>query len=103
MARVVSGARFPPNRIQSFGVPTTAPWSRFRMRINSLSLKVALFGGIALAVVFAIGMTVLVQQVSGTIEVQTRQLQAETTDTVAAAVQSGLMHAERSAEGVVTA
>jgi methyl-accepting chemotaxis protein len=73
------------------------------MRIKSLSLKVALFAGIALAAVFAIGMTVLVQQVSSTIEAQTRQLQTETTSKIAAAVSSGLMHAERSAEGIVTA
>jgi methyl-accepting chemotaxis protein len=72
------------------------------MRMNSLSLKVALFGGIALAAVFAVGMTVLVQQVSRSIEGQTRQLQTETTDKIAASVQSGLMHAERSAEGIVT-
>ena len=73
------------------------------MRINSLSLKVALFGGIGLAAVFAVGMTVLVQQVSRTIEAQTRQLQTETTSGIAESVSSGLMHAERSAEGVVTA
>jgi methyl-accepting chemotaxis protein len=73
------------------------------MRLKSLSLKVALLGGLALTIVFAVGMTFLVQQVSRTIEAQTRQLQTETTDRIAAAVSSGLMHAERSAEGIVTA
>src|SRR5262245_6331358 len=74
--------------------------SRSRMRIKSLSLKVALFAGAALAIVFAIGMTILVQQVTRTIETQTQQLQTETTGKIAAAVSAGLMHAERSAEGI---
>jgi len=43
------------------------------MRMRSLSLKVALLGGAALAAVFAVGMTVLVLQVSGTIEAQTAE------------------------------
>lgn len=72
------------------------------MRIRSLSLKVALLGGAALAAVFAVGMTVLVQQVGNTLEVQTRKLQAETTQGIAAQVSGELMRAERAAEGIVT-
>jgi len=73
------------------------------MRIRSLSLKVALLGGAALTAVFAIGMTFLVQQVGGTMEAQTRQLQAETTKGIAAQVSTDLLRGERAAEGIVTA
>jgi methyl-accepting chemotaxis protein len=73
------------------------------MRIRSLSLKVALLGGAALTAVFAIGMTLLVQQVGGTMEAQTRQLQAETTQGIAAQVSTDLLRGERAAEGIVTA
>ena len=73
------------------------------MRIRSLSLKVALLGGAALTAVFAIGMTLLVQQVGGTMEAQTRQLQAETTEGIAAQVSTDLLRGERAAEGIVTA
>jgi len=73
------------------------------MRIRSLSLKVALLGGAALTAVFAIGMTLLVQKVGGTMEAQTRQLQAETTEGIAAQVSTDLLRGERAAEGIVTA
>jgi methyl-accepting chemotaxis protein len=73
------------------------------MRIRSLSLKVALLGGAALTAVFAVGMTLLVQQVGGTLEAQTRQLQAETTEGIAAQVSTDLLRGERAAEGIVTA
>jgi len=73
------------------------------MRIRSLSLKVALLGGAALTAVFALGMTLLVQQVGGTMEAQTRQLQAETTRGIAAQVSTELLRGERAAEGIVTA
>jgi methyl-accepting chemotaxis protein len=73
------------------------------MRIRSLSLKVALLGGAALTAVFAVGMTLLVQQVGGTMEAQTRQLQAETTRGIAAQVSTELLRGERAAEGIVTA
>jgi len=73
------------------------------MRIRSLSLKVALLGGAALTAVFAVGMTFLVQQVGGTIESQTRELQAETTEGIANDVSLELMRAERAAEGIIAA
>ena len=74
-----------------------------RMRIRSLSLKVALLGGAALTAVFAAGMTLLVQQVGGTIDAQTRELLSQTTLAIADEVSAGLMRAERAAEGLVTA
>jgi methyl-accepting chemotaxis protein len=73
------------------------------MRIRSLSLKVALLGGAALAAVFAVGMTFLVQQVGSTIETQTRQLQSQTASGIAGEVTADLLRAERTAEGIVSA
>ncbi len=73
------------------------------MRMRSLSLKVALLGGAALAAVFAVGMTVLVLQVSCTIEAQTAELQAQTTDGVAAEVSADLMRGADAAQGIVAA
>ena len=73
------------------------------MSFRSLSAKVAVLGGLALAVVFAIGMTVLVQMVGGSIERQTHALQTATTEAVASDVAAGLIEAARTAEGIVTA
>ncbi|WP_423066020.1 methyl-accepting chemotaxis protein [Devosia sp. CN2-171] len=73
------------------------------MRIRSLSLKVALLGGAALAAVFAVGMTVLVQQVGSTIATQTRELQSQTTSGIANEVSAELLKGERAAEGIVSA
>ncbi len=73
------------------------------MRIRSLSLKVALLGGAALAAVFAVGMTVLVQQVGSTIERQTGELQSRTTTGIANEVSAELLRAERIAEAIGTA
>ncbi len=72
------------------------------MRIRSLSVKVALLSGAALAAVFAIGMVVLVQRVSQTIETQTHELQTSTTQQVADEVASGVINASRAADGIVT-
>ena len=73
------------------------------MTIRSLSLKVAVLGALALALVFAIGMTILVQMVGNTIERQTHDLQAATTEAVASAVAADLSDAARAADGIVTA
>ena len=72
------------------------------MRIRSLSVKVALLSGAALAAVFAIGMVVLVQRVSQTIESQTQELQTSTTRSVADEVAAGVVNAARAADGIVT-
>lgn len=73
------------------------------MPTRSLSVKVAVLGGLALAIVFAIGMTVLMQMVGSTIERQTHDLQAATTEAVASAVAADLSDAARAADGIVTA
>jgi methyl-accepting chemotaxis protein len=72
------------------------------MFTRSLSIKVALLSGAALAVVFAIGMVILVQRVAQTIETQTQQLQTSTTQAVADEVASGVIGAARAADGIVT-
>jgi len=73
------------------------------MRIRSLSLKLALMAIGSLAVVFAIGMYVLVEQVGATIKAQTEQLQAQTTDSVAAEVSAELDKSAQAAKGMVVA
>ena len=60
------------------------------MRIRSLPLKVSLLGGLALAAVFAIGMTILVMRVATTVEQQTKALQSETTNNIVQSVSSEL-------------
>jgi methyl-accepting chemotaxis protein len=72
------------------------------MRIKSLPLKVSLFAGIALAAVFAVGMTVLVLRVADTVERQTRELQNETTQNIAQQVSAGLTSAANVAAGITT-
>jgi methyl-accepting chemotaxis protein len=69
---------------------------------RSLSLKVALLSGAALAAVFAVGMVILVQRVSQTIETQTAELQISTTEAAADEVSAGVIGAARAAEGIVT-
>ena len=73
------------------------------MRIRSLSLKLVLVAIGSLAVVFGIGMYVLVEQVSGTIRTQTEQLQAQTTSGVAGEVSAELDRSAEAAKGMVAA
>ncbi len=73
------------------------------MRIRSLSLKLVLVAIGSLAVVFGIGMFVLVEQVSGTIRAQTEQLQAQTTSGVASEVKAELDRSAEAAKGMVAA
>jgi methyl-accepting chemotaxis protein len=73
------------------------------MRIRSLSLKLVLVAIGSLAVVFGIGMYVLVEQVSGTIRTQTEQLQAQTTSSVAGEVSAELDRSAEAAKGMVAA
>jgi methyl-accepting chemotaxis protein len=73
------------------------------MRLRSLSLKLALMAIVSLAVVFAIGMFVLVQQVGATIKAQTDQLQAQTTGAVANEVSAELDKSSQAAKGMVVA
>jgi len=72
------------------------------VRIKSLPVKVSLFAGIALAAVFAVGMTVLVQRVGTTVESQTLKLQDETTSNVSAEVSSRLQAAARIAQNIAS-
>jgi len=72
------------------------------MMIRSLSLKVAVFSGLALAVVFAAGMVLLVARTSATIDAQTEDLQTATTRAIADEVAAGVVRAERAAEGIAT-
>ncbi|WP_374624794.1 methyl-accepting chemotaxis protein [Devosia sp.] len=74
----------------------------FIMRLRSLSLKVALLSIGSLAVIFAIGMFLLVGRVSDTIGAQTRAFQAETTESISRQVMQYLDAAEGAAEGLVT-
>ncbi len=74
----------------------------FIMRLRSLSLKVALLSIGSLAVIFAIGMFLLVGRVSDTISAQTRDFQAETTESISRQVMQYLDAAEGAAEGLVT-
>ena len=61
------------------------------MRIRSLPLKVSLFGRtLALAIVFAIGMTILVMRVAQHREQQTAALQSETTTNIVQSVSAEL-------------
>ncbi len=69
---------------------------------RSLSLKVAMLSGGALAAIFALGMGVLVQRVSETVEAQTAELQVSTTRAAANEVSDGVVGAARAAEGIVT-
>jgi methyl-accepting chemotaxis protein len=69
---------------------------------RSLSLKVAMLSGGALAAIFALGMGVLVQRVSETVEAQTAELQVSTTRAAANEVSDGVIGAARAAEGIVT-
>jgi methyl-accepting chemotaxis protein len=73
------------------------------MRIRSLSLKLALMAIGSLAIVFAIGMFVLVGQVGDTIKAQTEQLQAEVTRAVANEVSAELDRSAQAAKGMVVA
>ena len=70
---------------------------------RSLSVKVALLSGAALAVTFAVGITVLVQQTGQAIEVQTGQLQSATTEAVAHEVATSLTAASAIAYDVAGA
>jgi len=70
------------------------------MRIRSLPVKVSLFAGIGLAVVFTAGMSILVQKVGSTVEEQTLKLQNETTINISRTVASGLSSAEAVAQGI---
>ena len=72
------------------------------MRIRSLPLKVSLLGGLALAVVFAIGMTILVMRVAATVEEQTKALQTETTNNIVQSVGADLTEAARVASSLST-
>ncbi|WP_240230999.1 methyl-accepting chemotaxis protein [Devosia lacusdianchii] len=60
------------------------------MFTRSLSIKVALLSGVALAITFAIGIVLLVLQVSRTIEAQTQALQTAATQSVAREVEASL-------------
>jgi methyl-accepting chemotaxis protein len=60
------------------------------MKIRSLPLKVSLFGGLALAGVFAVGMTVLALRVASSVQQQTATLQNETTLNISQQITSGL-------------
>ena len=73
------------------------------MIFRSLSVKTAILSGLALAIVFAIGIFVLVQQVGQTIDRQTRDYQAASTSAVADEVAASLSSAAATADGVVTA
>ncbi|UXN73803.1 hypothetical protein N8D56_24470 [Devosia sp. A8/3-2] len=73
------------------------------MNFRSLSVKTAILSGLALAIVFAIGIFVLVQQVGQTIDRQTRAYQAASTASVADEVAASLSAAAATADGVVTA
>ena len=57
---------------------------------RSLSIKVALLSGAALASIFALGMVVLTQQVGQTIQAETQRLQATVTEAVAQEVRARL-------------
>ena len=73
------------------------------MRIRSLPLKVTLLAGLALAAVFAIGMTILVMRVAGTVEHQTQALQTETTNNIVQSVSAELARASTVATSISTA
>jgi len=73
------------------------------MIFRSLSVKTAILSGLALAVVFAIGIFILVQQVGATIDVQSRDHQAASTRSVADEVAASMASAASTADGVVTA
>jgi methyl-accepting chemotaxis protein len=72
------------------------------MRIRSLPIKVSLYAGIGLAVVFTAGMSILVQRVSSTVEEQTLKLQNETTMNLSRTVAAGLDSAESVAAGIAS-
>ncbi|MBK8084070.1 MAG: HAMP domain-containing protein [Devosia sp.] len=74
----------------------------FTMRLRSLSLKVALLSISSLAIIFAFGMILLVGRVSDTISAQTRDFQAETTESISRQVMQYLDGAEGAAEGLIT-
>ena len=71
------------------------------MQIKSLPLKVSVFGGAAVAVVFAAGTAILLDRIGGTIEQQTLALQSETAAKHAADVRTRLDVARKTADGIV--
>ena len=72
------------------------------MRLGSLSLKVSLVGGLALAVVFAGGTMLLVDQIGDTVAEETRRFHVETAHLQASKVQARLDLASKVADGIVT-
>jgi methyl-accepting chemotaxis protein len=70
------------------------------MRLRSLSLKLVLFSVASLAIVFAVGMFILTERVGDTIETQTRAVQTEATENVAALVRADLAAASDAARAM---
>ncbi|MDB5541524.1 MAG: chemotaxis protein [Devosia sp.] len=70
------------------------------MRVRSLSFKLAMLGGAALAAVLTVALSFLVQQAGSAMEAEARQLQAETAREVAAQVSTDLSRGEPTAEEI---
>src|SRR6218665_3822306 len=92
----------------AWSVGTSDPYCRCQeeeVRLNSLPIRVSLFAGIVIALVFCIGMTFLVQRIGSSVEQQTADLQIETTESLAEKVARDLALAKQAAAdiGSVTA
>ncbi|WP_152565819.1 methyl-accepting chemotaxis protein [Devosia riboflavina] len=73
------------------------------MRLNSLPVRVSLFAGLVIALVFCVGMTFLVQRIGSSVEQQTTELQAETTRSLAEKVSRDLALAKQAAADIGSA
>ncbi|WP_317186269.1 methyl-accepting chemotaxis protein [Devosia sp. BK] len=72
------------------------------MRLNSLPIRVSLFAGVVIALVFCVGMSFLVQHIGTSVEQQTTALQAETTRSLSEKVSRDLVLAEQTAVDIAT-
>ncbi len=73
------------------------------MRLRSLSLKLVVLSVASLAVTFAVGMFILLQNVTATVEQQTEKLQLQATEGAASAVNDKLVPPARAARVLVDA
>jgi methyl-accepting chemotaxis protein len=73
------------------------------MRLRSLSLKLVVLSVASLAVTFAVGMFILLQNVTATVEQQTERLQLQATEGAASAVNDKLVPPARAARVLVDA
>lgn len=73
------------------------------VRLNSLPVRVSLFAGLVIALVFCLGMTFLVQRIGSSVEQQTTELQAETTRSLSEKVSRDLVLAKQAAADIGSA